>query len=345
MKVYPLLLLLALASCKTDPLRMCERNFRNDSIPLVTRIAFGSCADEELEQPILNKVVEHHPDLFIYLGDNIYGDTYNMRELESEYGQLSCKPEFQNLIHHTKVLATWDDHDYGHNDVGKEFPSKEESKQIFLRFWGEEYNQSRQSHPGIYTSYYFGDSAHRVQVILLDLRTFRDKLKTENDYYVPNFDSTAELLGDEQWTWLAHELEQPARLRIIGSSSRFATEADGGECWGNFPFELQRMFTIIKTKQANGIVFISGDIHFAELCKRQEPGLYPLYDFTASPLARHANDPWPNTWQVATAPVGYNFGLIEIDWQQPDPVLHCKAYGEAGDERMSYDFPLSQIHF
>ena len=36
----------------------------------------------------------------------------------------------------TRVLATWDDHDYGNNDAGAEFPLKEMSKQIFLDFFG-----------------------------------------------------------------------------------------------------------------------------------------------------------------------------------------------------------------
>ena len=44
----------------------------------VTRIAFGSCAWQELELPSFNNVVKHDPDMFIFLGDNIYADTRNM---------------------------------------------------------------------------------------------------------------------------------------------------------------------------------------------------------------------------------------------------------------------------
>ena len=37
------------------------------------KIAFGSCGNQNDELPIFNNVVNHQPDLFIFMGDNIYG--------------------------------------------------------------------------------------------------------------------------------------------------------------------------------------------------------------------------------------------------------------------------------
>src|ERR687889_248349 len=105
------------------------------ALPLVSKIAFGSCASEKGPQPILDLVVQHKPDLFVYLGDNIYGDTYNMQTLQSKYDSLAAKPEFQRLKKAVKILATWDDHDYGWNDAGKHYPFKNESKEMFLKFF------------------------------------------------------------------------------------------------------------------------------------------------------------------------------------------------------------------
>lgn len=335
-----------LSTCKSDPLYQCAKTYLSKPQGNLSRIAFGSCADQNLDQSVLNEVVLKQPDLFIYLGDNIYGDTYNMHLLEAEYGKLSCKPEFQNLIAHVPVIATWDDHDYGHNDSGNDYDPKAESKQIFLRFFGEENNTYRQSHSGIYTSYYFGDSAHRVQIILLDLRTFRTPLKGsfENGYY-PDYSTNATMLGDEQWNWLANELMQPAKLRIIGSSSRFDTPADGAECWANFPSDQNRMFDLIKHTHAGGVLFLSGDIHFGTLASRNEPGLYPLFDFTSSPLARHANEPWNNPYTLQNAKRGYNFGLLEINWQVADPVIYFKNYDINGHENFVDSTRLSNINF
>jgi hypothetical protein len=40
----------------------------------LTRIAFGSCADEEKPQPIWDAVLAYQPQLFLFAGDNVYGD-------------------------------------------------------------------------------------------------------------------------------------------------------------------------------------------------------------------------------------------------------------------------------
>lgn len=47
--------------------------------PLIARIAFGSCSNQDDPLPILRTVPEWEPDLFVYLGDNIDGDTRDMR--------------------------------------------------------------------------------------------------------------------------------------------------------------------------------------------------------------------------------------------------------------------------
>ena len=65
--------------------------------PLISKIAFGSCASEEHPQPVLDLVVRHKPDVFVYLGDNIYGDTKDMNVLKEKYAKLAAKPEFQRL--------------------------------------------------------------------------------------------------------------------------------------------------------------------------------------------------------------------------------------------------------
>ena len=144
---------------------------------VVSRIAFGSCGHQDHDQPVLNTVVSKKPDLFIYLGDNIYGDTKDMEVLKAKYEKLGSKEEFQNLRANVPTLSVWDDHDYGWNDAGKEYEFKGRSKDIFLDFWKVPANSLRREHAGIYGSHYFQDSKRTVQVILLDTRTFRDPLK------------------------------------------------------------------------------------------------------------------------------------------------------------------------
>src|SRR5215204_4216200 len=146
-------------------------------ISLVSKIAFGSCAHEIEPQPVLDLVVKHKPDLFVYLGDNIYGDTKDMKVLQAKYDSPAAKAEFQRLRKNVKLFATWDDHDYGWNDSGKYYPFKKESKEIFLKFFDEPANSDRRKHEGIYTSYLFEGNGKKVQLILLDNRTFRNNLR------------------------------------------------------------------------------------------------------------------------------------------------------------------------
>jgi alkaline phosphatase D len=143
----------------------------------ISKIAFGSCGSQDSPLPIFDVVVKHKPDLFIFLGDNLYGDTKNMKDLQEDYATLSAKPTFQNLKRNVPIIAIWDDHDYGKNDAGRHYPFKAESKEIFLEFFEEPKDSDRRKHEGIYTSYMYETNGKKLQVILLDVRTFRDDLK------------------------------------------------------------------------------------------------------------------------------------------------------------------------
>lgn len=293
---------------------------------VLTRIAFGSCAEQDKPQPILETAIRAHPDLFIYLGDNIYGDTEDMAELRKKYSQLGGKAEFQHLRATTHVLATWDDHDYGANDAGRHYPKKTESKEIFLDFWQEPANSARRNHPGIYHSEYFGDEAHRVQVILLDTRTFRDNLLPNHDKqrwkndYRPQESPDSTFLGAAQWAWLEQELRQPAVFRIIASSNQFCHAYNGWESWTNVPHEQERMLQLLRGTHAEGVVFISGDVHWGELSMRSPEGLYPLYDMTSSGITETWPKTEPNRYRVGDVERANNFGLLSIEWGA-DPVL------------------------
>ncbi len=336
----------SLTSCKTDSVLLCNRPQHVEPQGNISKIAFGSCSSQNKEQPILNAAAEKKNDLFVYLGDNIYGDTEDMNVLLAKYGKLSCKAEFQNLLNSCKVIATWDDHDYGVNDGGVEYSKKEESKNIFLDFWNEPKVSERRNHQGIYTSYYYGDSVHRVQIILLDLRTFRTPLITNaNDSYIPNADSAATMLGAEQWLWLQNEFQQPAQIRIVGSSTQFGRSLNGYETWANFPVEQEKMFQTIRNAQANGVIFISGDVHLAELSKRLVPNLYPIYDLTSSGITQLEEVDIPNTYRVGNVNFDYNVGALQIDWSQTDPEIFFKIYGLTGNETYNHSIHLSEIHF
>jgi len=327
------------------------------ALPLVSRIAFGSCAQQDKAQPILDTVLRHRPDVFVYLGDNIYGDTKDMKVLREKYAKLGAKPEFQRLKKGAKVLATWDDHDFGWNDAGRHYPFKKESKEIFLDFWEEPANSERRSHEGIYTSYLFEGNGRRLQLILLDNRTFRDDLRTyrgefhrDNRFFYPldyhpheTADST--LLGAAQWQWLEAELRKPADVRIIGSGSQFGISYNGYEAWINFPHEQQRLLDLIKKTRANGVLFITGDVHYAEISELRDKDLYPIYDVTASGITSTWHFATPNENRIEGPVMENHFGLLSIDWSQADPVIKMEIYDHRNNQRIEHSVRLSEISF
>ncbi len=58
----------------------------------LTRIAFGSCAKSDKPQPIWDAVLAARPDLFIFLGDNVYLDTRDPVVMRRKYAELAAQP-------------------------------------------------------------------------------------------------------------------------------------------------------------------------------------------------------------------------------------------------------------
>ena len=285
------------------------------------KITFGSCGSHKDPLPMLDIASGLDPDVFIFLGDNVYGDTRDMNILREKYDSLGSRPEFQRLWSSTEVLATWDDHDYGENDAGRHYPNKEESKAIFLEFWKVPENSERRNHPGIYGAEYLVKDGLIVQFILLDTRTFRDNLQRvqasdsliyKNDYK-PNLSPDSTFLGEDQWKWLENELERPADIRIIASSNQFSHEYNGWESWTNVPHEQRRMINLINKTKASGVIFISGDVHWGEISKLENSDGYPIYDVTSSGIVQTWHHIEPNSNRLGSAVPQNNIGLITIN--------------------------------
>ncbi len=343
----------ALTACSTPRTdRFGYEPQRVDGDQLPARIAFGSCADQERPQPILREVVARDPELFIYLGDNIYGDTHDMEVLKKKYSALGAVEGYQKLQEKTQVLATWDDHDYGVNDGGKSYSMRKESQEVFLNFFEEPEDSVRRTRPGIYTSYSFGEEGRSVQVILLDTRYFKDEYtrytgKREPGtvgWYKPSSDENMTLLGDAQWKWLEEQLQVKADVRILASSIQVLSYEKGMENWGITPHEQKRLFDLLKKHKANHTVAISGDVHFTELSKVMI-GDYPFYDLTSSGMT-HAVGSWArahNSFRVGKSYAQLNAGLIEIDWEKSS--LSLNSFNTKGEKLVQHEVLFSDLEF
>lgn len=329
------------------------------------RIAFGSCAKQDQPQPIWDAVVETKPQLFLFIGDNIYGDTEDMAVLKRKWDLLGAQPGYQKLKQTCPVLATWDDHDYGANDAGADYPKKRESQQLFQDFFGIPKDSPRRKQEGVYHAEVFGPPGKRVQIILLDARYFRSRLKTGfqpgepgdgyRGKYAPNTDPSATVLGDVQWKWLEQQLMTPADVRVLCSSYQLLPNEHGSEAWGNFPLERKRLLNLIRDTKAKGVVVISGDRHLAEIMRLAPDAAgigYPIYEVTSSSLnapsgnftkagVRFANE--INSYRVGLTYFDTNFGLIDIDWSQPSPQLRLQVRDEKGGVVLQQRAKLSEL--
>ena len=322
-----------------------------------TVIAFGACAHEDRPQPIWDAVVAAKPDLFIFAGDNIYADTNDMAVMKAKYAKLAAQAGYQKLLKTCPVLATWDDHDFGVNDGGKDYPEKKEAARICLDFFGVPKDDPRRTRDGIYGSQVIGEKGKRVQIILLDTRYFRDDLDRYKrgearpgnivGWYKPTKDTSRTLLGEHQWKWLEEELKKPAEVRVIVSSIQVVSWEKGMECWGNMPHERDRLFKLIETANAKGTFFISGDVHFTELSMTKDEGPYPLYDLTSSGLNQKPGRTWYTSVNSYRLPdkvyPGRNFGLIRINWAAKDTTITLQGRKESGEVAHEEVVPLSRL--
>jgi alkaline phosphatase D len=265
-----------------------------------------------------------------------------MRVLKNKYGQLAADRGFQRLTQTCPIIATWDDHDYGADDAGEEYPKRVESQQIFLDFFAEPADSVRRRTPGIYDAKIVGPPGRRVQIILLDTRYFRGPLKLKprrpgerrGDRYLPNPNREVSLLGVAQWKWLEEQLKKPAEVRIVGSSIQVITDDHDSEHWSQLPHERERLFKLIRDTPAAGVFFISGDVHRGELTTMDGGVGYPLFDLTASGLNR-GHPGWrfdrPSRHRIGTMQWGNHFGMIVLDWDREEPRIRFQIIDEEGD--------------
>lgn len=320
----------------------------SQSRPPLSRIAFGSCANQTMPQPIWDAVLAYRPQLFLFVGDNCYGDfnSADANALRKAYAEAGAVPGYAKLRDTVSHLAVWDDHDYGANDGGVDFVHKAISKEIFLDFWNAAATDVRRRREGIYDSRIVGPPGMRVQIILLDVRWFRSPLKITDqrgapgkERYLPDPDPAKTMLGPEQWAWLVEELKKPAEVRLLVSSTQMLAEGHGWERWGNFPLEKQKLVDTIRASGAKGVVLLSGDRHIGALYRETHPGLYPLHEITSSGLNMvywAAKEPGPN--RIGALYAAANFGVVDIDWWERKVTLALRDEGGSVRRAVEIDF-------
>ncbi len=302
-----------LLACSTDPNSVSGASLGPLQKSAPKLIAFGSCNDHEDSQAHWDDIAALSPELWIWLGDNIYGDSKNPAVLQRKYTELKNDQYYHRFRENVPIIGTWDDHDYGIGDGGKEHPTKKESSEAFFEFL--DIPEEKRADEGVYQSYTFGRKP-QIKIYLLDARYFRDAQKKRRGKYVSSKRGT--ILGKDQWNWLIKEMKSSkADINIICSGIQVIPDEHPYEKWANFPKERTRLLeSIVDTKLRNPII-ISGDRHIAELSSISVRG-QEILELTASGLTHSYEElqKEPNRRRLGDFYNQKNFGSISIedDW-------------------------------
>ncbi len=300
----------------------------------LSRIIFASCAQQNEDQSFWHELTAQSPDLVLYLGDTVYGDVRSndpaLPELKTAYMRLAQSEAFAELRASAPMLTVWDDHDYGLNDAGGNYPFKEDSQKLFNYVWDVPQDDTRRQRPGVYQSWMVGEAGKTVQIIMLDTRYFRSDLKETDEFgargrerYIPDDTPSKTMLGETQWAWLQEELSKPADLRLLVSTIQVIADGHGWEAWRTLPRERERLYQTIRKSGAENLFILSGDRHSSAIYQRKDVIDYPLFEATSSSVnlpasiwRAQSNDSFiePGPHRLGTMIYEANYGMVEIDW-------------------------------
>lgn len=242
------------------------------------RIAAFSCsADVFHNSAIWLELAAQKPDLLISTGDIVYLDRANLlrsskprsaAEVWRRHSEARNKLGLYRWSHLVPLIGTWDDHDFGFNNVVPPWELAEAAFEAYEAFI------PRREISGVFEkgpkmaslAHLFGQ-----KFVLLDNRSFQ------------GLDAQARQYGIIQEQWLKGL--QLGRSAILVSGSQFFggyLKKDSYE-W-NYPEDFFRFQSFLRTFNTE-FVFLSGDIHFSEVMSLPEEILgYHTYEITSSPM-------------------------------------------------------------
>jgi alkaline phosphatase D len=305
-------------------------------------VAFGSCNyvnEPELDRPgkgygseheIFGSIANKNPDIMIWGGDNMYlreADWDSKTGIYYRSTHTRAIKEIQPLLAKTQNFAIWDDHDYGPNDSDRSFYNKYVTQKCFKDFWGNKsYGVDANQNEGVYSTFNWGDA----QFFLLDDRFFRspqDRLTGEKT-----------MLGKQQLEWLIDALSSSiASFKIIVIGGQVLNEVPDSENYGHYPEEKAHLLKEILDNKIKGVLFLTGDRHFAELSKSNRENTYPLYDWTVSSMtagiASEKAKKESNSFRVEGSTFfKHNFGIISFSGNKANRQIKLSLFDKDGTE-------------
>ena len=264
------------------------------------KVSFCFSADtRESYRPftVMNAVRAQRPDFFLYLGDTIYADrngtARQLPEFWAKYRTNRDDPWLQACLCDTSLYVSWDDHEVEDDYLpGNRLASV--GRRAFLDYWP--IRRFTAEPERIYRSFRWGKA---LELFVLDVRQYRDL-------------NRGTMLGKAQKEWLLSGISSStATFKFVATTVPMA--GGGSDRWDGFPKEREEILRYINSRKLRGVVFLSGDMHYAAITKIPRGG--GLKDITAGPLAAPLNrvtDGTARRYEYYLAE-NFNFAKITVD--------------------------------
>jgi len=290
----------------------------------------GSCAMKAFpfylwSFQIFSTMQERPTDFMLWTGDHLY--MLKPWQWKSEDAMKKAYKKQRNSARIKKYMASrpqyaiWDDHDYGPNNSGAEFEHKDMSLRVFREMWP---NQPFANKEGVYFSFSHKDA----QFFMTDGRYFKI-----ND---------TQLLGKTQLDWLCEELKHSkASFKFVIMGVQVL--CDGGyENFRKYPKEFEYLMHFISENKIEGVIFMSGDVHYSEVSKVERANEYPLYDFTYSPLTSFPINYFSENKNriEETKRNVHNFGEVSFSGENGNRTCELKCLNKRG--KLLWSFKINE---
>ena len=277
-------------------------------------------------------------DFMLWLGDNVY---YMTAKQYSTVGgmferNMSVRAKFlplKRFLLSMPQYAIWDDHDFGPNDANGSWRNKDSALMIFKSFWPNTYPDQPK-----FKGNYFSFRHYDAEFFMTDDRYYRQ----------PEGDS-ARMLGEDQMVWLKNKLlMSDASFKFIAIGTQVLNDNVFGETYKQYPKERQELFDFITKNNIKGVIFLTGDKHYAEI-NRMEVNGYPIIDFTSSPLTSPVLPRWilhasKNKNRIpGTDYAHHNFGRITLTGAPGNRNCKLEILGRWGKKRRELIINQSEL--
>ena len=297
----------------------------------------GYCRDAEDGYRIFRAMARRAPDLFLFVGDTIYADqacggTPHVRMSISVAGSLDdfrakhrynrADPALQTFFRTTSVYPIWDDHEVRNNFVGPEEPLMPVGRRAFQDYFpvvGPPEEPER-----LYRAIRWG---RHLEIFILDTRQYRSSNSMPDGPHKT-------MLGAAQRGWfLGAATASDATWKVVVSSVPLGIFTGGraADSWSSanvlgyprgtgtgFAHERDLILAELRARDVRNVVFLTGDVHHAELIRHQPAADYAVHEFIAGPLS--ARQGYPrfldrslHSRSLASLGFAVNFGEILAD--------------------------------